>query len=78
MTKVKTTGIDAEMTSNPNTNTKNDMITNTHGNANDEKSNTNNAMDYTIVDTQEISSITERCIKKQFSLQMKKILSSQT
>ena len=52
------------------------MITNTHGNANDEKSNTNNAMDYMIVDTQEISSITE--VHEQFSLQMKKILSSQT
>ena len=59
MTTVKTTGIDAEMTSNPNTNRKNDTITNTHGNANEEKSNTNNAMDYMIVDTQEISGITE-------------------
>ena len=63
MTRVKTTGmsqtIDAEMTSNPNTNMKNDMITNTQGNTNYENSNSNNAMDYTIVDTQEISSITE-------------------
>ena len=58
-TPVKTNGINAEMTSNLKTNTKNDTITNTQGNANDEKSQSKNAMDYTIVDTQEISSITE-------------------
>ena len=59
MTTVKTSGINAAMTSNLKTNTKNDLITNTQGNANDEKSQTKNAMDYMIVDTQEISSITE-------------------
>ena len=59
MTTVKTNGINAAMTSNLKTNMKNDPITNTQGNANDEKSQTKNAMDYMIVDTQEISSITE-------------------
>ena len=59
VTTVKTNGINATMTPNPKTNTKNDLITNTQGNANDEKSQTKNVMDYTIVDTQEISSITE-------------------
>ena len=59
MTIVKTNGSNAAMTSNLKTNTKNDPITNTQGNANDEKSQTKNAMDYMIVDTQEISSITE-------------------
>ena len=58
-TTVKTNGINAAMTPNLKTNMKNDLITNTQGNANDEKSQTKNAMDYMIVDTQKISSITQ-------------------
>ena len=59
MTTVETTGmspnIHDEMTSNPKSNMKNDTVTNMAY----DNSNINNAMDYMILDMQEISHITE-------------------